>query len=112
VEGSLRRSDDGLFLGRKVGREIFPDAFLADREVAVRVLEEGFQALRIRIFRGSAFYRLALVRRVGRHVHERFDLVVISGFGNDGTAPRMADEDDRAVRVPDCPLGRGDVVVQ
>src|ERR1700747_1675736 len=57
-------------------------------------------------------HRLALVWRVSRDIDERFDLFVVSRFRDHSTSPRMADQDDRTFRVPDCPLGRGNIVVQ
>ena len=54
VKRSLRRRYDCLFFGRKVGSEISLDALFADREIAVRVLDERFQAS------GSGYFEEAL----------------------------------------------------
>src|SRR5262249_53941734 len=54
VEWSLCRRHDCLFLGGKIGCEIFLDTLFAYREVTVRVLDERLQAFRIGIFRSGA----------------------------------------------------------
>ncbi len=82
-----------------------------EEEAVLGWQDRGNRRTRYRIL-DQAGDRLARVRRKSGDIDQRFDLGIIAGFGDHGTAVGVADQDHRAVLRRDDPPGDFDIAGQ